>query len=57
MSETLSSPRATRREWLGLMVIALPGLVVVMDQTILYLAVPTLTAALKLSPSQLCQDR
>ena len=53
MSETPSSPRATRRDWLGLMIIALPGLVVVMDLTILYLAVPTLTAALKPSPSQL----
>src|SRR5258708_26535759 len=53
MSETRSSPRATRRDWLGLMVIALPGLVVVMDLTILYLAVPTLTEALKPSPSQL----
>src|SRR5260370_12341424 len=53
MSETLSSPRATRRDWLGLVVISLPGLVVVMDLTILYLAVPTLTAALKPSPSQL----
>ena len=53
MSETLGLPVATRRDWLGLMVIALPGLVVVMDLTILYLAVPTLTAALKPSPSQL----
>ncbi len=45
--------RAGRREWIGLAAIALPCLVVVMDITVLHLAVPTLTTDLKPSPSQL----
>jgi DHA2 family multidrug resistance protein-like MFS transporter len=45
--------KATAREWLGLCAIALPCLVVVMDLTVLHLAVPTLTRALRPSPSQL----
>jgi MFS transporter, DHA2 family, multidrug resistance protein len=39
-------PRATRREWIGLAVIALPCLVYAMDLTVLTLAVPSLTADL-----------
>src|SRR5262249_21168119 len=39
--------KAGRREWLGLIVLALPCLVVVMDLTILFLAMPTITADLK----------
>jgi DHA2 family multidrug resistance protein-like MFS transporter len=45
--------RAGRREWIGLAAIALPGLVVVMDLTVLHLAVPRISEALKPSPSQL----
>jgi MFS transporter, DHA2 family, multidrug resistance protein len=45
--------RAGRREWMGLAAIALPCLVYAMDVTVLHLAVPTLTAALKPSPAQL----
>src|SRR5262245_5512772 len=45
--------KAGRREWIGLVALALPCLIVVMDLTVLFLAVPTLTAALKPSPSQL----
>src|SRR5262249_13125577 len=48
-----SAPRAGRREWLGLVAIALPAVVVVMDISILHLAVPKLTAALAPTPSQL----
>src|SRR5262245_64755291 len=48
-----SAPRAGRREWLGLVAIALPAVVVVMDIAILHLAVPKLTAALAPTPSQL----
>src|SRR5262245_4944166 len=46
-------PRATRREWLGLAVIALPCLLYSMDLTVLNLAVPTLSAELRPSGSQL----
>lgn len=48
-----TTPKATRREWIGLLAIALPCMVVVMDLTVLHLAVPTLTEDLKPSPSQL----
>lgn len=44
---------AGRREWIGLAVIALPCLLYAMDLTVLYLAVPHLTADLKPSGSQL----
>jgi len=45
--------KATRREWIGLAVIALPCLVYAMDLTVLNLALPALSAALKPSSSQL----
>ncbi|WP_225768384.1 MFS transporter [Inquilinus sp. Marseille-Q2685] len=52
--ETLApGPRATRREWIGLAVIALPCLLYSMDLTVLNLAVPTLTADLRPSAAQL----
>jgi len=38
--------RATRREWIGLAVIALPCLVYAMDLTVLNLALPALSTAL-----------
>ena len=44
---------ATRREWLGLVVLALPCLVYAMDLTVLNLAVPSLTADLHPSGTQL----
>jgi MFS transporter, DHA2 family, multidrug resistance protein len=46
-------PRATRREWIGLAVIALPCLLYSMDLTVLNLAVPRLSADLKPSSAQL----
>jgi DHA2 family multidrug resistance protein-like MFS transporter len=46
-------PRAGRREWIGLAVIALPCLLYSMDLTVLYLAVPSLTADLDPSSTQL----
>jgi MFS transporter, DHA2 family, multidrug resistance protein len=49
-AETL---RAGRREWIGLAVIALPCLLYSMDLTVLYLAVPSLTADLEPSSSEL----
>jgi MFS transporter, DHA2 family, multidrug resistance protein len=50
---TPGPPRAGRREWIGLAVIALPCLLYSMDLTVLYLAVPSLTADLGPSSSQL----
>src|SRR5512134_3878328 len=48
-----SAPRAGRREWIGLAVIALPCVLYSMDLTVLNLAVPSLTAELKPSSSQM----
>jgi len=45
--------KAGRREWIGLVVIALPCLVYAMDLTVLNLALPTLSADLQPSSSQL----
>jgi DHA2 family multidrug resistance protein-like MFS transporter len=45
--------RATRREWAGLIVIALPCLVYAMDLTVLNLAVPEITADLRPGSAQL----
>jgi DHA2 family multidrug resistance protein-like MFS transporter len=53
MSETTAAPRAGRKEWIGLAVIALPCLVYSMDLTVLNVAVPHLSADLKPSASQL----
>ncbi len=46
-------PRAGRREWIGLAVIALPCLLYAMDLTVLYLAVPSLSRDLAPSGAQL----
>jgi DHA2 family multidrug resistance protein-like MFS transporter len=46
-------PTAGRREWVGLAVIALPCLLYSMDLTVLYLALPRLTADLNPSSAQL----
>jgi MFS transporter, DHA2 family, multidrug resistance protein len=48
-----AAPRAGRREWIGLGVIALPCLLYSMDLTVLELAVPKLSADLKPTSSQL----
>ncbi|HEY0640192.1 MAG TPA: MFS transporter, partial [Pseudonocardiaceae bacterium] len=45
-------PRAGRREWIGLVVLALPALLISMDLSVLYLAVPYITADLSPSASQ-----
>ena len=45
--------RAGRREWIGLAVIALPALLYSMDLTVLYLAVPKLSADLEPSSAEL----
>jgi DHA2 family multidrug resistance protein-like MFS transporter len=56
MSATIaapSGPRATRREWVGLAVLALPCLLYAMDLTVLNLAVPRLSVDLRPSSAQL----
>jgi MFS transporter, DHA2 family, multidrug resistance protein len=45
--------RATRREWIGLAVIALPCVLYAMDLTVLFLAVPSLTEDLHPTSTQL----
>lgn len=50
---TVEAPRATRREWIGLAVLALACLLYSMDLTVLHLAVPKLSAALRPSSAQL----
>jgi DHA2 family multidrug resistance protein-like MFS transporter len=52
-SSAAAAPKATRRDWIGLAVIALPCLLYSMDLTVLNLAVPKLSAALKPSSAQL----
>ncbi len=48
-----ATPKAGRREWIGLAVIALPCLLYSMDLTVLFLAVPELSADLEPSSSEL----
>jgi DHA2 family multidrug resistance protein-like MFS transporter len=50
---TLVAPRAGRREWVGLAVLALACLLYAMDLTVLHLAVPSLSAELRPSSAQL----
>lgn len=50
---TATAPKATRRDWLGLAVIALPCLLYSMDLTVLNLAIPQLSVDLKPSAAQL----
>jgi DHA2 family multidrug resistance protein-like MFS transporter len=47
------TPRAGRREWIGLAVLALGTMLYSMDLTVLHLAVPSLSADLKPSSAQL----
>ena len=52
---TLAGPtrRAGRREWIGLAVLALPTLLLALDMSVLYLALPHLAADLQPSSTQL----
>jgi DHA2 family multidrug resistance protein-like MFS transporter len=52
-NDSVAAPRATRREWIGLGVIALGCVLYVMDLTVLHLAVPAISADLQPSSSQL----
>jgi MFS transporter, DHA2 family, multidrug resistance protein len=53
MSTSVASPQATRKEWIGLAVIALGCVLYVMDLTVLHLAVPAISADLQPSSAQL----
>src|SRR3954464_5298783 len=53
MTTSITSPRAGRREWIGLAVIALPCLLYAMDLTVLNLALPRLSAELRPTSAQL----
>jgi DHA2 family multidrug resistance protein-like MFS transporter len=53
MSSTIETPKAGRREWIGLAVLALACLLYAMDLTVLHLAVPHLSADLKPTSAQL----
>jgi len=52
MTTDLAAPRATRREWIGLAVLALPTLLIALDVSVLYLALPQLTADLGAGSTQ-----
>src|ERR671910_806321 len=52
-TENLAPPRAGRREWIGLGVIALACMLYVMDLTVLHLAIPAISADLQPSSTQL----
>ena len=47
------TPRAGRREWLGLAVLVLPTLLLALDMTVLHLAAPRLSADLEPSSAEL----
>jgi len=49
----MESAKATRREWIGLAVLALPCVIYAMDLTVLNLAVPSLAADLQPTAAQL----
>jgi MFS transporter, DHA2 family, multidrug resistance protein len=50
---TTTTTKATRRQWIALAVLALPCILVVMDLTVLFLAVPKMTADLDPSATEL----
>ena len=53
MNHTTDTDTAGRREWIGLAVLALPALLVTMDLSVLFLAVPALTRDLAPSSTEL----
>jgi len=53
MDTDTSLPRAGRREWLGVAALMLPCMLVVMDLSVLFLAVPSLTADLHPSATEI----
>jgi DHA2 family multidrug resistance protein-like MFS transporter len=53
MTTSIATPRAGRREWIGLAVLALACLLYVMDLTVLHLAIPSISEDLQPSSTQL----
>ena len=53
VTQTAAPPRAGRREWTGLAVLALACLLYVMDLTVLHLAIPAISADLEPTSAQL----
>ncbi|GAA5172303.1 MFS transporter [Pseudonocardia eucalypti] len=53
MSEQITPARAGPREWLGLAVLALPTLLLALDQSVLFLAAPHLAADLRPTAGQM----
>jgi MFS transporter, DHA2 family, multidrug resistance protein len=53
MDEVAVTPKATRREWMGLGVIALACVLYVMDLTVLHLAIPEISEDLRPTSAQL----
>lgn len=53
MDSTVNIPRAGRKEWLGLAVLALPTLLVSMDLTAMFLVIPSISSELKPSSAEL----
>jgi len=53
MTDTTTKAVVGRHQWIGLLVLALPGLLVTMDLTVLFLAVPSLTADLAPTSTEL----
>jgi len=51
-SATEAAPRATRRAWLGLAILALPTLLLSLDVSVLYLALPQMSADLGASSTE-----
>ncbi len=50
---TATVPKAGRKAWIGLAVLALPTLLVSMDMTVMYLAIPAISVALKPGSAEL----
>src|SRR5438876_1699523 len=53
MMSTASPTRAGRREWIGLLVLAMPALLIALDFSVLTLAVPKMSEALHPTSTQL----
>jgi DHA2 family multidrug resistance protein-like MFS transporter len=51
-TDLTTASRATRREWIGLVVLALPTLLIALDVSVLYLALPQLSTDLEASSTQ-----
>jgi len=51
--QTPHVPKAGRKEWIGLAVLALPTLLISMDMTVMYLAIPAISIALRPTSAEL----